>query len=72
MTEPENRRILFHIITEVRRAFPFDMDAWVLLPDHLHCLWTLPEGDADFSKRWGLIKVGFTKERRNYILLVKT
>ena len=32
------------------------IDAWVLLPDHLHCIWTLPPDDADFSMRWGMIK----------------
>src|SRR5687768_17966415 len=30
--------------------------SWVLLPDHLHCIWTLPEGDSDFSTRWMMIK----------------
>jgi len=32
------------------------MDAIVVLPDHLHCLWRLPEGDSDFSERWRQIK----------------
>jgi putative transposase len=40
---------------------PFHIDAWVVLPDHMHCLWTLPEGDADFSGRWRAIKTGFSK-----------
>ena len=40
---------------------PFSIDAWVVLPDHMHCLWTLPEGDADFSVRWKKIKTRFTK-----------
>lgn len=35
---------------------PFVIDAWLLLPDHLHCIWTLPPGDADFSTRWNMIK----------------
>ena len=43
-------------IEKTRQSLPFDIDAWVLLPDHLHCIWTLPPGDADFGKRWGLIK----------------
>ena len=46
---------------EVRRSWPFSIDAWVVLPDHLHCLWTLPEGDADFATRWRLIKSGFAR-----------
>ena len=40
---------------------PFDLQAIVILPDHLHCLWRLPEGDADFSTRWRLIKTRFSK-----------
>ena len=48
-------------ILETRYRYPFEIDAWVLLPDHIHCIWTLPEGDADFSRRWSLIKTHFTK-----------
>ena len=40
----------------VRETRPFTIDAWVLLPDHLHCIWTLPPGDADYSTRWNRIK----------------
>ena len=54
--------ILNRVIMEVQAAHPFHIDAWVLLPEHLHCIWTLPEGDMDFSKRWGLIKAKFSKE----------
>ncbi|MFZ6772742.1 REP-associated tyrosine transposase [Undibacterium sp. SXout7W] len=43
-------------IQKTRLTHPFKIDAWVLLPDHLHCIWTLPEGDADFSVRWSMIK----------------
>ncbi len=39
----------------------FDVDAYVILPDHIHMLWTLPDGDANFSTRWRLIKEAFTK-----------
>ena len=45
----------------VRATHPFTIDAWVLLPDHLHCIWTLPEEDSDFGKRWGMIKRYVTK-----------
>ena len=45
----------------VRKARPFDIDAIVVLPDHLHCIWTLPDGDADFMTRWRLIKTWFSK-----------
>ena len=43
---------------------PFKVDAWVVLPDHLHCVWTLPEGDRDFAIRWGAIKSRFTRSLR--------
>ena len=45
----------------VRERHPLQMDAVVILPDHLHCVWTLPEGDADYSTRWGLIKAKFSR-----------
>ena len=50
------RNALRASIETVRVARPFVIDAWVLLPDHLHCVWTLPDGDADFSIRWMMIK----------------
>lgn len=50
------RTALRQAIEDVRSKRPFAVDAWVLLPDHLHCLWTLPPGDADFATRWSLIK----------------
>lgn len=40
----------------MRGTRPFTVDAWVLLPDHMHCIWTLPEGDGDYSTRWAEIK----------------
>lgn len=40
---------------------PFRIDAWVVLPDHFHAVWTLPEGDADFSTRMGAIKARFAR-----------
>ena len=55
-------------VSALRRAFAsvrnrhlFDIEAAVILPDHLHCIWTLPPGDADFSKRWRLIKSDVSK-----------
>jgi putative transposase len=55
------RRCLREAILTVQKDHPFAIDAWVLLPDHLHTLWTLPAGDADFSTRWKLIKESFTE-----------
>ena len=41
---------------------PFKIDAIVILPDHLHTIWTLPDNDSDFSTRWKRIKATFSKE----------
>lgn len=48
-------------VAQTRRERPFVIDAFVVLPDHLHAIWTLPEGDADYSVRWGAIKARFTR-----------
>ena len=45
-------------VRRVRALTPFHIDAWVVLPEHMHCIWTLPEDDADFSGRWHRIKLG--------------
>lgn len=45
----------------VRQRHSFAIDAMVVLPDHLHAVWTLPEGDADFATRWRLIKSTFSR-----------
>ncbi len=45
----------------VRSRHPFQIDAVVILPEHLHCIWTLPPNDADFATRWGLIKGQFSR-----------
>lgn len=62
------RRLLVEHVDELRAAVrsvrnrqPFHIDAWVVLPEHLHCLWTLPPGDADYSRRWKAIKTAFAK-----------
>jgi putative transposase len=48
-------------VRTTRRAKPFHIDAWVVLPDHMHCIWTLPESDADYAARWKAIKIAFSK-----------
>ena len=52
----EHIGILRDAFRKVRAARPFEIEAIVILPDHLHCLWRLPEGDDDFSGRWREIK----------------
>ncbi len=61
-------RLLVEHVARLREAVavtraerPFQIDAWVVLPDHMHCVWTLPEGDRDFSTRWRLIKSRFSR-----------
>jgi len=44
----------------VRARRPFTIEAAVILPDHLHTIWTLPESDGDFAGRWRLIKSAFS------------
>ncbi len=48
-------------VRQVRARAPFHIDGWVILPDHMHCLWTLPEGDTDYPGRWRAIKTVFAK-----------
>jgi putative transposase len=52
----EVRAALREGLKEVRSRLPFKIHAWVLLPDHLHCIWELPPGDTAFGLRWGQIK----------------
>src|SRR3954453_16604164 len=48
-------------VASTRHKYPFHIDAFVVLPDHIHAIWTLPNDDADFSMRWRLIKIQFSK-----------
>jgi putative transposase len=52
-------------VRQTRCRRPFHIDAWVVLPDHMHALWTLPEGDSDFPGRWRAIKIAFSKSLPN-------
>lgn len=60
--EIERLRLAFAM---TRRERPFVIDACVVLPDHLHCVWTLPPGDSDYSTRWGAIKSRFSRLLRD-------
>src|SRR6266404_3383339 len=52
---------LRQICRTVQQRRPFETIAVCVLPDHIHAVWALPEGDADFSTRWSLIKSGFSR-----------
>lgn len=53
--------ILRQAFRQTQTAHPFTIEAIVILPDHLHAIWTLPEGDDDFSLRWRQIKAAFSR-----------
>ena len=60
--------LLVRRIDRVRRAYadmqkrrPFETIAICILPDHIHAVWQLPEGDADYASRWSLFKSGFSR-----------
>jgi len=68
LAERRGNTLLVDHIDLLRQAFrltrqdhPFAMPAFVVLPEHLHCLWTLPPGDADYPTRWRLIKTRFSR-----------
>lgn len=52
---------LRNAVRTVKQRHPFEILAWVVLPDHLHAVWTLPPGDGDCATRWMLIKAGFSR-----------
>lgn len=54
-------QLLRHTVGLVKARLPFHIDAWVVLPEHMHCLWTLPPGDHAFAERWKAIKFAFSK-----------
>ena len=59
-----SRQILRRVWKIVQQKHPFTCDAICLLPEHLHCLWTLPQDDMNYSIRWSAIKALFSK---NYL-----
>ena len=70
LAERKNNHLLVEKIVELRDAFryvkhqkPFRIDAIVVLPDHLHSIWTLPQGDGDYSIRWNILKGRFSRKR---------
>ncbi|GLT24242.1 transposase [Zoogloea oryzae] len=60
--------VLRNAFRAVRQSRPFEIDAIVAMPGHLHCIWTLPPGDGDFSTRWRLVKTWFSKHSPDALL----
>jgi putative transposase len=58
----EHIDLLQQSVSSVRTVHPFDIIAWVVLPEHMHAIWRLPPDDFDYSMRWGLIKAGFSRQ----------
>ena len=56
--------VLREAVRQTRAERPFCIDAWVVLPDHMHCVWTMPEGDAAYSVRIAAIKARFSMALR--------
>ncbi|MBM4207351.1 MAG: transposase [Gammaproteobacteria bacterium] len=72
----KNIDVLRKAVRQTRKNLPFHIDAWVVLPDHLHGVWTLPAGDNDNSNRWRSIKQIFSKampktERRSGVRVAR-
>ncbi len=68
LTKPPLYQALKQSLEAVKKKYPFAIEAFVLLPDHLHCIWTLPESDADYSIRWNIIKRGVSQQVRDLIV----
>lgn len=58
----DHLHILRQAVHEARHARPFDILAWVVLPDHMHAVWRLPSNDTNYSQRWGRIKSHFSRD----------
>jgi len=60
-SERQSVLLLGQVFRETKARWPFEIRAVVLLPDHLHAIWSLPSGDDDYSTRWAWLKKEFTK-----------
>ena len=67
LADRSSRLLVDHIddlraaVRTVNKRHPFEIVAWVVLPEHMHAIWTLPRDDRDFSARWSLIKSSFSR-----------
>ena len=63
---------LRHVYASVQKRRPFETVAICILPDHLHAIWSLPPGDADFATRWNLIKIAWMRQRMIRLPVVRS
>lgn len=61
LTHPTVRLSLHSAVQQIRARYPFRIAAWVLLPEHMHCIWDLPSHDLNYARRWSLIKAHVSK-----------
>ena len=66
-TSPVFRAALRKSIQQTQRHHPFEINAWVLLPDHIHCIWTLPDNDNNYSLRWAMIKNNVSQQCKYHL-----
>ena len=70
LADPHSTLLTEHVsafgeaLRQVRAKLPFHIDAWVVLHDHAHTIWTLPPGDHDCAARWRAVKIAFSKSVR--------
>jgi putative transposase len=67
LCHPKSLKAIKGGFADVASRLPFQTDAWVILPDHIHAVWTLPEGDSDYSTRWAIIKKDLSKHLRSLV-----
>ncbi len=65
LCSPDNVQLLRQAFQWTMQRHPIEINAFVLLPDHLHCIWTLPKDDHNYSTRWRLIKTYFSRHCQN-------
>jgi putative transposase len=68
LTHPIARTILHHAWELTNERHPFETLAICMLPDHIHCIWKLPDGDSDYSTRWKEIKRHFSLDYQRQII----
>ncbi|HEY6528491.1 MAG TPA: transposase [Cellvibrionaceae bacterium] len=67
LADPSSHLLVYHIeqlrcaFADVKRRHPFQINAIVIMPNHLHCIWTLPQNDFNYSMRWRQIKSHFSR-----------
>jgi len=63
----DNINLLRGAYRDVKSDYPFHCDAIVILPDHIHAVWTLPENDCNYSLRWAALKSRFTRDLKRVV-----